>query len=373
MEYGKATQEQMKKKPLSKRKKRVILLSTVSGVLSIPLVVIPLLTIIIYESIFGARYETASWLAFSAEDFEGLRVEACEFSSEDQTLAGYLYSGEAAGEAPKGVVILAHGMGGGGQNGYMPFANAFAQAGYLVFAYDATGNDQSEGDSVEGLPRGLIDLDNAINYLCGREESDGLPLFLFGHSWGGYAVGTVLNLHPEVAGAVIVSGFNESEDLIRHQGEQIVGGAVHLLAPYVSVYEALKFGDYAGLSAVDGMAQSNARIMIVHSRDDQTVPTEYGYDTFYEAFGDNDRFHFVLYEDRGHDSLFYSEEARAYREELNAEYLAYVETHGGEHNAEIKTEFMSEYLDKQRCFEPDPDLMSQILTMFEEARTQGVR
>lgn len=72
----------------------------------------------------------------------------------------------------------------------------------------------------------------------------------------------------------------------------------------------------------------------------------------------------MLYEDKGHDYLFYSEAAWAYREQLNADYKSYVEDNGKEYSAETKEEFMNRYLDKKHCFEPDPVLMEQIIDMF---------
>ena len=42
-------------------------------------------------------------------------------------------------QPPKGVVVIAHGLGGGGQNTYMDLADYFTSNGYLVFAYDVTG------------------------------------------------------------------------------------------------------------------------------------------------------------------------------------------------------------------------------------------
>ena len=71
------------------------------------------------------------------------------------------------------------------------------------------------------------------------------------------------------------------------------------------------------------------------------------------------------YEDRGHDYIYYSEEAKRCREQLNKDYTAYVEANGGEYNAEIKTEFMGMYLDKRKCFEFDYDLMQRILDFYD--------
>ena len=353
--------DKMDKKP--KNKKKIILISTVSFLLAIPLVILPILSIVVYESIFGERYETASWLEFSVEDYEGLQMERSDFQSEDVTLAGYKYSKD--NQEVKGVVIIAHGLGGGGHNTYMPFIDYFTSNGYYVFAYDARGNDNSGGDAVEGLPQGIICLDNALHHVGSIEEYQDLPITLFGHSWSGYSVGNVLYMPPEIKAAVIVAGFNESEDLLEYQGQQMAGEGAKILTPYMALYERIKFGkEYTTISSIEGLTKTDAGIMIVHSKDDITVPTKYGYDKFYEAFGNDDRFEFVLYEDKGHDYLFYSEAYWAYREQLNADYKSYVEDNGRECSAETKEEFMNGYLDKKQCFEPDPVLMEQILNIF---------
>ena len=63
----------MEKKP--KNKKKIIIISIISALLAIPLIILPITTVIVYESIFGERYETASWLEFSVEDYVGLQME----------------------------------------------------------------------------------------------------------------------------------------------------------------------------------------------------------------------------------------------------------------------------------------------------------
>ena len=173
-------------------------------------------------------------------------------------------------------------------------------------------------------------------------------------------------MHPDIKAAVIIAGCNESEDLLEYQGQQMAGAGVHILMPFLKLYERIKFGEeFTAVSALDGFEKTEAGIMVVHSKDDTTVPTKYGYDKFYEAYGNSDRFEFVVYEDKGHDYLFYSEAAWAYREQLNADYKSYVEDNGREYSAETKEEFMNGYLDKKQCFEPDPVLMEQILNMFD--------
>ena len=349
--------------------RRSIAVRLICLALSVILVALPILTVVIYEAIFCRRYETISWMRFEVEDFCGLTAERSDFISDGVRLAGYKYSAE--GVEPRGLVIVSHGLGGGGHNSYMPFINCFTSHGYAVFTYDARGNDNSDGNSVGGLPQGVVDLDSAICHVESIPEYNGLPIALFGHSWGGYSAGSVLSLHPHVSAVVIIAGFNESEDLLKYRGDLFTGTDARLLMPYLKLYERVKFGEkYSSLTAIDGLKKSDAMAMIVHSLDDTTVPTRYGYDKFFDEFSVLERFDFVLYEDRGHSRLIYSAEADAYLEEINAAYRAYVEEGGREYSDDVKAEFMSANLDRIRCFEPDPILMDRIFAMLDECFKQ---
>lgn len=352
-------------KSTSKKILKPILISFICIVICVPLVMMPTATVIIYESIFGVRYDPTSWNS-SVEDFDGLLLEKTQITATDEkSLAAFKYSNVSV--TPKGVIILAHGLGGGGHTPYLPLINAFTAGGYYVFTYDATANGETDGDSVEGFPQGIIDLEHAIKHVMQTPEYRDLPIVLFGHSWGAYSTASVLALCPEIDAAIVVAGFNESEDLILYQGEKYAGGVASLTAPYVTLYEQLKFTKkYADLSATESMALTDAGVMIVHSTDDATVPAEYGYDTFYAEFADDERFEFVRFEDRGHSNMFYSDAAREYRRELEADYAEYVESNGLKYNDETKAEFMSANINKSLYFELDGDLTAQMLAFYDK-------
>lgn len=345
-----------------RNKKKIVLITIVCIIAVFFLALMPVMSVIVYNDNFGKRYETAEWMAYSVRDFEGLKVTECTFPSNNgQLLAGYQYSKE--NQLVKGIVVIAHGLG-GGQNTYMDAADYFTSNGYFVFAYDATGNDNSEGESVGGLPQGIIDLDFALRYVKQADQYQNLPIVLFGHSWGGYSAGSVLNCHEDVKAAVLVAGFDYSADLFKQQGEAIIGSGINLFMPYISLYERLKFGKYAAYTAVDGFANSDAGIMVIHSKDDTTVLPKNGYDKFHKIYGNSSRFKFIEYEDRGHNDVYYSEASRHYKEQLNKEYTAYVEANGGKYNAKIKAEFMKKNRDKSKCCEFDYDLMRRILEFY---------
>lgn len=286
------------------RRLKTFLKFSVVVVLVAALLVLPILSVATYECVFGHRYGGGG--GYKVEDFPGLMRTAYGIESDNgQRLDAYNYYRE--GQPIKGIVIMAHGFGGGGQAMYMPFADVFAQNGYYAFAYDATGYDLSEGDSMKGLSQGVIDLDKVITFVEGQEEFKDLPIMLFGHSWGGYCVSAVLNMHPEVTAVCELSGFNKTTDLFLADGLYMVGPLIYPMMPYITIYDKIKFKEEASLTAVDGFANTDAKIMIIHSSDDNTVPIEYGYDVFFEEYGDDPRFTFVRYSDRGHEGLLSQE------------------------------------------------------------------
>lgn len=322
----------------------------------------PIIARVVYDDNFGKRFETYKPTARSIDEFEGLNVAEYAFKSDKgQKLAGYKYY---RGDDPKGVVVMAHGFGGGGHNDYMVVADYFASCGYVVFAYDATGNDKSEGEEVGGMPQGVIDLDYALRFVESTEEFADLPIMLWGHSWGAYSVGSVLNLHPEVKAAVMVSGFDKSADIIEFQGREIAGDAIDWLMPYINKIEEKKFGTYASLSCMDGFASSNTAVMIVHSKDDGMVPYDKSYQKFYDKYNGDPRFEFVSFEDKGHNFVFCADSAFEYRDEFNRQFDEYMEAAGG-FTPELKAEYLEENLDKKQSYALDEELMKKMSDLYD--------
>ncbi|MCH5156264.1 MAG: alpha/beta fold hydrolase [Clostridiales bacterium] len=335
-------------------------------VLTILLVVAPFsISAIVLNSIFGTRFTTYEQLSYKVADFEGLNADRYEFTSNDgQKLIGYKYY--ADGVEAKAVVVIAHGFGGGGHNSYMDCANYFAQNGFYVFAYDATGNDESEGKAVGGLPQGVIDLDYAINFVQGLPELNNFPIVLFGHSWGGYSVSNVLNYRDDVKAIVSVAGFNAASDLMLAQGIQMFGRASAILMPYVNAVESSKFGQYARSTAMDGFANSSAKVMIIQGGKDTTVPQEYGYDIYLDKYANDSRFNFVYRPERNHNNVYYSEQGIDYIKQINDDYLTFLD--GATPSEELRAEYISQYLDRKQWSNLiDVELFAQIVEFYNSA------
>ncbi len=322
------------------------------------------LSVYIYQSNFGSRYTTTSWMKRSLDEFDGLSAQQYSFPSKDgQQLIGYKYYRENVDV--KGVIVIAHGLGGGGHNSYMDVADYFASSGYLVFAYDATGNDESEGDAVNGIPQGVIDLDYAIRFVKENDDFDNLPIMLFGHSWGAYSAGSVLNIHPDIRAVVMVAGFNKSEDVIEEEGTRIMGSGMRYLVPFISLIERVKFGQYAKYTCMEGFDHSAGNIMIIHSSDDRMISYQNQFVLFESTYQNNARFTFLSYEDRGHDYVYYSDASRLYDDQLNGQFSEYVNSLEEKLSPEIKAAYMSENLDLSKLFDLDQELMGKMVDFFD--------
>ncbi len=332
------------------------------------------LSVMIYNQNFNQRFESYEPMMLYTEDFKGLECTEYTFPSDQgQQLAGYLYS---AGTDQRGIVVMAHGFGGGGHNSYMDCADYFAKNGYYVFAYDATGNDKSEGDGVGGLPQGVIDLDYAIRFVkeSGKLMPDfpDLPIVLFGHSWGGYSACSVLSYHPDVKAVVECSGFNASHGMFEAEGRKQAGDFIDIMMPFVKLHEVIQYGAYAKNTAMDGFAASDAAVLVLHSADDTVVPPEYGYDLYYAKYKDDPRFTFIRPEDRGHNYVYHD---MTYINAFNAEFDKWLETLDYDYNAaenkarfiEDKAAYIRQNLDREQWSNMlDKELFAEFTAFFDE-------
>ena len=326
-----------------------------------------------YDDNINIRGDSYEPLMLRTEDFEGLECKEYIFPSDKgQLLAGYLYS---VGDGQHGVVVIAHGFGGGGHNSYMDCAYFFARHGYYVFAYDATGTDKSEGEGVGGVPQGVIDLDHAISFAEDNDTLRNLPIVLFGHSWGGYSVCSVLTCHPEVRAVIECSGFNCSSDMFESGGKEQAGDLIYAMTPFVKIHERIKFGKYAANTAMDGFDASDAPVMIVHSADDDVIGIEYGCDKYYEKYKDDPRFTFIRFEDRGHNDIL-NDPDDTYKEEFNAEFDQWLDTLDYDYKAEenkdrfieIKAKYITENLDHARWSDRlDKELFARFVNFYDQA------
>lgn len=291
----------------------VLLAGTVAGYLA---------AAAMYKDAFNYRCTTSSGERHDVGEFPAMTATRHTFPTrQGHMLTGHLYS-SADGAAPKALVVFAHGLGAGGQCSYLPIFDYLVRGGYCVFAYDATGNDESEGEAVGSLIQGYIDMDYATTYAQGLEETAGLPLVLMGYSWGALSAGNTVNTHPEAAAVVTIAGWNRARDMVDASVREKVGKAADLVLPFISLYEFVNYGKYASSTAMKGFARSDCGVMIIHGELDGTVPIQLGYDIYAAKYENDPRFTFVRYSDRGHVNILPKKDTGA-EGELLAQIVAF--------------------------------------------------
>ncbi len=290
--------------------------------------------------------------------------ELMTFMSGENKLQGYLYGADNT----KGLVVVAHGLGGGAES-YLTETLYFVDHGYQVFAYDNTGCHESEGEDCIGLVQSAIDLDAALTFIEGEARFEGLPVFLYGHSWGGYAVTAVFNYEHDVAASVSVSGFNDPMTMIMEWGRNMMGSIINLEYPFIYIYQRTIFGGKIGMTAVDGINNTDTPILIIHGTEDETIDFNGAATIAYKDEITNPNVQYKICDkekQNDHNHLFTAVEAIEYYDEQNETYKKLYEQYDGEIPDDVKAEFYAQ-VDKDKINIMDEEFMQDVLDFYEEA------
>ncbi|MCL2400151.1 MAG: lysophospholipase [Defluviitaleaceae bacterium] len=220
-------------------------------------ILLMILTIALYNVSFGRRVEPYRGFLEYEHRLTG-------FYSGQNRLTGYIF-GE---DNDRGLIVISHGLGGGGLS-YLREIMFFVDNGWRVFTFDKTGSHNSEGSGTRGLPQSAIDLNAALNYIASQNRE--LPIMLYGHSWGGFAVTAVLNFDHDINAVVSLAGYAEPLMMLQEGAGLMIGPFAVLVTPYLWAYQRILFGDYAGLCAIEGINSADIPVKIIHGRDDNVV------------------------------------------------------------------------------------------------------
>ena len=244
---------------------------------------------------------------------------AVEFQMDGKTLRGYVY--EAAN--PKGFIVFRHGISSKHLD-YLPMIIAMVDCGWTVFAYDALGCGESDGDSQVGMSQSALDVAAAVHFVKDSGIAGNLPIILWGHSWGGYGVAAALDLVPDVAACITMSGYNEPIGIIMEWTERMAGPLGITQFPTLWLCNKLDFGANADRTAIDGINKTEAPVLIVHGAGDETVAYAGSSIIAQRDRITNPRAEYLVLDEPGrdaHNSYFYSAESNEYLAAKRAEYM----------------------------------------------------
>lgn len=334
--------------------------------LATTVVLFSICSMVVVKTMYDRQFPRADKPRFSGYlthgDVDGYDRRVVRFRSGDNVLAGYVY-GE---RNDKGLVVIAHGLGGGAES-YLAETMYFVDNGWRVFSFDCTGSHESEGKGTIGLPQSVLDLNAALSYIESDSSLDDLPVMLYGHSWGGYAVAAVLNYGHDITAAASIAGFNAPMGILFERATKMMGAFAYLEYPFLWAYQTMLFGRAARLTAVDGINSADTAVMIIHGDKDTTVSYDKAGIIAHRGEITNPN---VVYKTctaenhNGHRNLFRSEAAVEYTNQKNR---VYQELHDL-YNGSIPDDALADYyadVDRALANELDSGFMEEINRFFQ--------
>ncbi len=288
--------------------------------------------------------------------------EQIKFMSGENELTGYVYGGTNS----KGLVVIAPGLSDGAED-YTSVAMGFVDLGYKVFTFDTTGSFESEGESSIGFSQEVIDLNKAIEYIKDDITLKDLPLFLFGHSRGGYASAMMCATNHDIKAIATVGAVNSPMEITMEWSTNYVGPLAFTGYPALYAYQTMVFGnEIMSTTGAEAINQGNTPALIIHCENDTTVSIDGSSIYAHKDEVDNPKAEFMLYENQenwGHTTLLFTKEANDYRQEIHDEYEHLNTLYGGEIPEDIETEFF-EQIDSMKAQESNKDLINLISNYY---------
>ncbi len=291
------------------------------------------------------------------------------FELDGLTLRGHVYG--AANE--RGLIVFRHGLF-SKHTDYLPFITSMVDKGWRVFAYDAIGCGESDGEGVRGMSQSPVDVVAAVDYARESGLADGMPLVLWGHSWGGYGVAVALAARPDVDACVTMSGFDTPMKILDNSASSSFGPLGKVQWPFLWLNTAIDFGTDFDKSASAAIVSSSVPTLVVHGTDDKTVPFE-GVSILGElqdqgrrdgsqvqkALADGTiRFAVMEGEGRnGHNDYFYSPESQAYLNGCASDLQEMLDENGDDASDPAVQGYLRN-VDMKKANMADPELIDEV-------------
>ena len=275
-------------------------------------------------------------------------------------------------ENRKGLVILSHGIRDRAE-GYFSEARGFLNEGYRVLLYDATGSGASSGRSQRGLPQSAIDLQHILSWAERQPCFEGLDFYLYGHSWGGYAVCAVFckGEHPRVKAVCSLSGFSDPSKMLFESGSTLTVHFGRFMYPALLFMQGMRFGSAVHDTAEKGIRKAKGtRFLILHAEHDRAVRLNGAsvYACRAELESEGSRVKFEIVKGRHHLNAWFSPAACERDEAFEERYQKMVGRFGFQLTKAQEAQFYSDIGREERIAlsEPDPVFFRRIDTFFRE-------
>jgi hypothetical protein len=243
----------------------IIICVAVFVVLMVFFVIMP---IIAYNAFFSKRQDRSPLLKyFSPQDFN-LSFREIDITYRGAKLYGAVYSKQPIEKCEK-LIIFAHGLG-AGHCAYMTEIAYYCNRGFAVLAYDNYGCDRSEGKNIRSFYTGAECVIAAYIAAKGDAELKDKPVYLVGHSWGGYSV-LCASQCVNAKGVVAISAFSSPVKVYYDLGGKKSILYAVLFTPMVALITALKNRAAGSKNAAKAIQKSGVPALLIWGENDKVV------------------------------------------------------------------------------------------------------
>ena len=216
-----------------------------------------------------------------------------------------------------------------------------------------------------------MNLDHALTYIKKDRQLSQYKLYLFGHSWGGYAATSVLSLHKNICGCAAVAPFNSGYTLFVEKGEEyasaikkesLIGG---FPKEFLDTYQVLLFKNYTKLDGVKGINSTDIPVFIAHGTRDFVISFNHQSVISHkdEIRRENVTYYVGTGTQAGHNTILHSQRAVAYQKQVEKDLKRLKKEYDRELTQEEKAEFCKG-VDHALYSEVNEELMQAIVDMF---------
>lgn len=292
-----------------------------------------------------------------------VKREEITYPSDDVMLKGYYYKAEKS----KGLVVICHGLHAGGDD-YIPIILYLLNNNYSVFSFNYKGTYESQGDSTVGMCESIVDLDHTLDFINSNNRFKNMPIFLLGHSWGGYAVASILSIKKNIKACACIAALNDGYTIILEKGQQYAGKLTLPSKPFIDVYQRYLFKQYVEYNSIKGINESNIPILIAHGIEDDIITFSSQSIIAHKDKITNPNVKYYIGKglQGGHNSILNSTLAIIYQKELESEKKLLELKNQKELSYEQKQAF-NKTINHELYSEVNEKLMSMILEMFNNA------
>jgi len=241
----------------------------------------------------GRRYDPYASVSYISPSELGISEEHFSFYSGKWELSGSKY---IINKKPKGIILFLHGLL-DGRESYLFEIAQFVKEGYIVYAYDNTGCATSEGTQIYSFEHTLKDQKAFFNNFKEELTSYHLPIYVIGHSWGGYGALISPLAYPHVSKIISISGFTNFADFALFSVNRSENKV--LKRAFKSALRSIE-GKDSNIDASKVIKESKARVLYIQGKEDKTVPLEVGYKALKATFKNDEKVQLMLVEESAH-------------------------------------------------------------------------